>query len=50
MEAFRNAGRFEPLMRETPVWVILDPKASLLGAAEIALDLARDTAPNRVSI
>jgi len=50
MEAFRNAGRFEPLMRKTPVWVILDPQASLLGAAEIALDLARDTAPNRVSI
>jgi glucokinase len=50
MEAFWNAGRFEPLMRETPVRVILDPKTSLLGAAEIALDLARDTAPNRVSI
>jgi hypothetical protein len=28
MEAFRNAGRFEPLMRETPVRVILNPKAS----------------------
>jgi glucokinase len=49
MEAFRKAGRFEPLMRETPVWVILDPKTSLLGAAEIALDLARDTSSNRVS-
>jgi glucokinase len=45
MEAFRDAGRFEPLMRETPVRVILNPKASLLGAAEAALDLALDTAP-----
>jgi hypothetical protein len=36
-------------MRETPVQVILDPKASLLGAAEVALDLALDTAPKRVS-
>ena len=40
MEAFRNAGRFEPLLREIPVWVILDPRTSLLGAAEFALDLA----------
>jgi hypothetical protein len=36
-------------LRETPVQVILDPKASLLGAAEVALDLALDTAPKRVS-
>jgi len=49
MEAFLDAGRFEPLMRETPVRVILNPKASLLGAAEAALDLALDTAPKRVS-
>jgi glucokinase len=39
MEAFRDAGRFEPLLREIPVWVILDPKTSLLGAAQVALDL-----------
>jgi glucokinase len=45
MQAFLDAGRFEPLMRETPVRVILNPKASLLGAAEAALDLALDTAP-----
>jgi glucokinase len=50
MEAFRNAGRFEPLIRETPLRIILDPKASLLGAAEIALDLALDTTPDRVPI
>ncbi len=49
MEAFRNAGRFEGLMRQTPVRVILNPKASLLGAAEVALDLALDTAPKPVS-
>jgi glucokinase len=42
MEAFRNAGRFEPLMTDTPVRLILNPKASLLGAAEAALDLALD--------
>ncbi len=49
MEAFRSAGRFEGLMRQTPVRVILNPKASLLGAAEVALDLALDTAPKPVS-
>jgi glucokinase len=49
MQAFRDAGRFEPLMRDTPVRVILDPKASLLGAAEAALDLALDTTPQRSS-
>jgi glucokinase len=49
MQGFRNAGRFETLVRETPVRVILDPKASLLGAAEFALDLALDTGPKRVS-
>jgi glucokinase len=40
MEAFVDVGRFESLMRETPVHVILNPKTSLLGAAEAALDLA----------
>ncbi len=40
MEAFVDVGRFEPLMRETPVHVILNPKTALLGAAEAALDLA----------
>jgi glucokinase len=49
MEAFLDAGRFESLMRETPVRVILNPKAALLGAAEAALDLALDTAPKHVS-
>ena len=49
MEAFRNAGRFEALMSETPVRVILNPKASLLGAAEAALDLALDAAPESAS-
>jgi glucokinase len=40
LEAFRAVGRFGPLVAETPVQIILNPKASLLGAAEIALDLA----------
>jgi glucokinase len=40
MEAFRAVGRFGPLVAETPVQIILNPKTSLLGAAEAALDLA----------
>jgi glucokinase len=40
MEAFTDVGRFKPLLSETSVQVILNSKASLLGAAEAALDLA----------
>jgi glucokinase len=40
MDAFRDTGRFESLLNEIPVWVIANPKTSLLGAAEVALDLA----------
>jgi len=47
MQAFRNAGRFEALMRDTPVRVILNPQASRLGAAEFALDLALETVSKR---
>jgi glucokinase len=39
LESFFAAGRFADLMRDTPVWIILDPKASLLGAARAALEL-----------
>jgi glucokinase len=39
LEAFGAVGRFGPLVAETPVQIILNPKASLLGAAEVALDL-----------
>jgi glucokinase len=40
MDAFCDVGRFEGLLRETPVQVIANPKTALLGAAEVALDLA----------
>ena len=40
MDAFCDVGRFEPLLRNTPVQVIANPKTALLGAAEVALDLA----------
>jgi glucokinase len=33
MKAFISKGRFSDLMREIPVWVILNEKAALLGAA-----------------
>ena len=44
LESFFAAGRFEPLLREIPVKIILDPKTSLRGAAEIAAELARSRA------
>jgi len=37
MEAFVNKGRFRPLLEQTPVRVILNDKAALLGAAHGAL-------------
>ena len=39
VRAFREKGRYEKMMSEIPVRVILEPKTSLLGAAEAALDL-----------
>jgi glucokinase len=39
LAAFFAKGRYEPLMRTIPVWVILDPKTALLGAAQAAVDL-----------
>jgi glucokinase len=40
MRAFRAGGRFEALLSDTPVHVVLNPRTSLLGAAEAALDMA----------
>lgn len=37
MRAFLDKGRMRPLMESMPVWVILNDKASLLGAARYAL-------------
>lgn len=39
MRAFVDKGRYADLMRRIPVWVILDPKTALLGAAEVAASL-----------
>ena len=37
MEAFLDKGRMRPLLETMPVYVILNDKASLLGAARYAL-------------
>jgi glucokinase len=42
IEAFRDKGRFAPLMASIPVQLALDPRAPLLGAALVA---ARATGP-----
>ena len=42
IEAFRDKGRFAPLMASIPVHLALDPRAPLLGAALVA---ARATGP-----
>lgn len=36
MKAFVNKGRLQPILEGIPVWVILNDKAALLGAAEYA--------------
>jgi len=38
MDSFRNKGRFSKLLEATPVYIILNPKAGLLGAAHFGLD------------
>ncbi|MGH7819073.1 MAG: glucokinase, partial [Candidatus Binatia bacterium] len=39
MDAFISKGRYVEMMSEVPVRIILDPKTSLLGAAQAACDL-----------
>jgi len=39
--AFRDKGRFASLMAGIPVALALDPRAPLLGAAEVARELAQ---------
>ena len=41
MRAFSDKGRFAMMMRDIPVYVITNPKASLLGAKQEALRLAQ---------
>ena len=38
-EAFRQKGRFTPMLEKIPIRVILDPKAALYGAARVASSL-----------
>ncbi len=40
IKGMRQFGRFEEMMGQIPVQVILDPKTSLVGAARLALELA----------
>ncbi len=37
MQAFRDKGRFKRLLEKIPIWVILNDKAALLGAAQCAI-------------
>jgi glucokinase len=37
--AFNDKGRFAELMASIPVWLVLEPRAALLGAAEVARTL-----------
>jgi glucokinase len=41
MRAFTAKGRYRDLMADVPVWIILDAKTALLGAAEAARALTR---------
>lgn len=41
MEAFVAKGRLSPMMRDIPVYVILNPKAALMGAAIEAIEVNR---------
>ena len=36
MKAFRDKGRFSQLMEQIPVYVVMNPKAGLLGAEQEA--------------
>jgi glucokinase len=45
MAAFVAKGRYEPLMRELPVWVIVNPRTALIGATHAALALLADSTP-----
>jgi len=40
LEILRNKGRFQDLISQMPVKVILNPKAGLLGAAAVGLRMS----------
>jgi glucokinase len=42
LRAFTDKGRFEGLLKRIPVWVILNDKAALLGAAQCAFEMLEE--------
>jgi glucokinase len=42
LESFFAKGRYEGILRQIPVHVVLDPKTSMLGAAHVAADLLEE--------
>jgi glucokinase len=42
MREFVGKGRYAPLMREIPVWIITNPRAALIGATHAACELVSD--------
>mgnify|MGYP001351697393 CR=1 FL=1 len=42
IEAFCNKGRYSALVREIPVYVVMNPKAGLLGAGLLAQHMLQE--------
>jgi glucokinase len=47
VRAFVAKGRYEPLLREIPVWIVRDPDAGLHGAADVAARLVDEAGGTR---
>jgi len=45
LAAFRDKGRFAELMASIPVHLVLNPRAPLLGAAQVARELLQEGRP-----
>jgi glucokinase len=41
LEGFLDVGRFRDLMREIPVWAVLDERAAVAGAARVAVEAVK---------
>ena len=48
--AFCDKGRFAELMASIPVWLVLEPRAALLGAAHVARTLLSETTPKTTRV
>jgi len=48
--AFCDKGRFAELMASIPVWLVLEPRAALLGAAHVARTLLSETTPRTTRV